>query len=89
MGITYILEQAQQTCPAFAKTAIAAAGTANFKSASSRIILGLLPPSSSPTFFKLDLALISKSSFPTTVLPVNDILLICMCMPMAFPAEWP
>ena len=51
--------------------------TACFKSASSKIILGLFPPSSRETTLRFDLAEASKIFRPVSVLPVNAIFLIC------------
>lgn len=49
----------------------------------------LLPPSSSETFFKLDLAAFSAIKRPTSVEPVNATLRMSGCVTMAWPADSP
>lgn len=71
------------------KIPIAAHFTACSKSASSKMMLGLFPPSSSVTTLRLDLADASWILRPVSVLPVNAIFLISGCNDIAAPAVAP
>ena len=59
------------------------------RSASLKIILGDLPPSSRDTFFKLVYAESVKIILPTGVEPVKAIFQISICLEMADPADGP
>ena len=63
--------------------------TAFSRSASSKMMMGLLPPSSSDTRFRFDLAAISMIFRPTSVLPVNATLPTFGCSTIAWPATGP
>ena len=63
--------------------------TAWSKSASSKMMLGLFPPSSRVTGFKLDLAAASMTLRPTRVLPVKATFSIFMWDEMAAPTVCP
>jgi len=63
--------------------------TACSRLASSKMMLGLFPPSSRVTVFKFDLAADSMILRPTRVLPVNATLSIFMCDEMAAPTVCP
>ena len=58
-------------------------------SISGQITTGVLPPNSSPTFFKFDLAEDSKIFFPTAVEPVNEIFETCLELAKYYPAVLP
>ena len=85
---TRIRERAQQSCPAFPKTAPGAAAAARSRSASSNITLADLPPSSSVTRLMV-LAAPSMTCRPTSVDPVNPILATSGCAMSRSPATEP
>src|SRR5262249_3812784 len=78
---------ATQQWPWLKKIALAAPSTAP-GSASSNTMFGLLPPSSSETFFKFPAAA-ATISLPTSVEPVNAILSTPLCAASAAPAVSP
>ena len=63
-------EPAEQTSPVPAKMPISAPSMAASKSASAKTMLGLLPPSSRPTFFTLS-APLRMMFLPTSTEPVK------------------
>ena len=63
-------EPAEQTSPVPAKMPTSAPSMAASKSASAKTMLGLLPPSSRPTFFTLS-APVRMMCLPTSTEPVN------------------
>src|ERR1700759_2964665 len=82
-------EPAQQHCPWLKKMPKLTHEIALSISASSKTIFGLLPPNSSVTFFKLELAAAFMIWRPTTVDPVKATLSISICEEMAAPATLP
>ena len=58
-------------------------------SASSKIIVGDFPPSSSVTVLRLDAAAAFMTVLPTAVLPVNATFSICICSAIAAPTVGP
>ena len=84
---TYTREPAQHTWPALKNKPIWMPATAFFRSASGNTMAGLLPPSSTVTFLRLESADACMIFLPTAVEPVNAILSTSMCMASAWPAE--
>src|SRR6478609_7717953 len=78
-----------QTWPELYKIEKAAAMTVFSRGASSKTSKGLLPPSSKLTSFKLDSAEALWMARPVATEPVNEILLISMCLAMASPQGRP
>ena len=68
-------EPQRQTWPELVKAALAAPLAATEMSASSRIIVAFLPPSSNDNFLNIGAA-VAATDLPVTVPPVNDIALI-------------
>jgi hypothetical protein len=71
------------------KTPCAAHLTAWSISASSKMIDGDFPPSSSVTFFRLDAAAAFMTDLPTIVLPVKATFSMCICSAIAAPTVRP
>src|SRR5215469_955466 len=86
---TYRREPAQQHWPWLKKMALAAPGIAAFRSASGKMILGDLPPSSRVIFFRLLAPEALTISLPTSVEPVNATLSTSGWAAMAAPAVSP
>ena len=81
-------ERAQQSCPALSKTAPGAFAAAFSISLSAKIILALLPPSSSVTRFTC-CAQPAIMDFPTSVEPVKTTLRTCGCVTNRLPTTDP
>ena len=81
-------EPATQHCPWLKKIAFAAPSTAP-STASSKTMFGLLPPSSSVTFFRLLAPAAATIILPTSVDPVNATLSTSLCAASAAPAVSP
>ncbi len=81
-------EPAEHTSPWLKNTPIMAHSTAPSRSASAKTMLGDLPPSSSPTFFRLPTAALAMS-WPVRVLPVKVIMSMSWLSASSWPAAGP